>query len=383
MLKVVKINSFLHNQAMTFSDSATTGGTQKFAERFPNSANGHFKKSQDLTLSSIGIGTYLGNWDEATDKNYVDSIVKFVEIGGNVIDTAANYRFQRSERNLGEALKILSEKGFDRNEIFICTKGGFLPFDGEPPSDVHKYFEENFVKKGIASFDDLIGGSHCMTPDYLQSQIDQSLQNMNLKTVDVFYIHNPESQLSEVSKVDFEVNLTLAFKQLEKNRQDGKIKFYGVATWNGFRLQPNERNYHSLEKMWKIAEKIGGEDHGFRFIQLPFNLAMPEALLFRNQQFNGQVFSTMEVAEKLGISVMCSASILQGKLATGLPANIKEDLGNLESDAQAGLQFVRSTSQVTSALVGMSKTNHVEENLELMNVPVLSNEDYQKLFNQQ
>ncbi len=383
MLKVVKINSFLHNQAMTFSDSATTGGTQKFAGRFPNSANGHFKKSQDLTLSSIGIGTYLGNWDEATDKNYVDSIVKFVELGGNVIDTAANYRFQRSERNIGEALNILSEKEFDRNELLICTKGGFLPFEGEPPSDVHKYFEENFVKKGIASFDDLIGGSHCMTPDYLQSQIDQSLQNMNLETVDVFYIHNPESQLSEVSKVDFEVNLTLAFKQLEKNRQDGKIKFYGEATGNGFRLQQNERNYHSLEKMWKIAEKIGGEDHGFRFIQLPFNLAMPEALLFRNQQFNGQVFSTMEVAENLGISVMCSASILQGKLATGLPSNIKEGLGNLESDAQAGLQFVRSTSQVTSALVGMSKTNHVEENLELMNVPVLSNEDYQKLFNQQ
>lgn len=383
MLKVVKINSFLHNQAMTFSDSATTSGTQKFAGRFPNSANGYFKKSQDLTLSSIGIGTYLGNWEEATDKNYIDSIVKFIELGGNVIDTAANYRFQRSERNIGEALKILSEKGFDRNEILICSKGGFLPFDSEPPSDVHKYFEENFVKKGIASFDDLIGGSHCMTPDYLQSQIDQSLRNMNLETVDVFYIHNPESQLSEVSKVDFEVNLSLAFKQLEKKRQEGKIKFYGVATWNGFRLQPNERNYHSLEKMWKIAEKIGGENHGFRFIQLPFNLAMPEALLFRNQQFNGQVFSTMEVAEKLGISVMCSASILQGKLAAGLPSNIRKGLGDLESDAQSSLQFVRSTSQVTSALVGMSKTNHVEENLELKNVPVLSNEDYQTLFSQE
>lgn len=364
---------------MTFLGFANSKDTKIFAERFPNAAQSHFKNAQDLTVSSIGIGTYLGNWDESTDKNYVDSIVKFVELGGNVIDTAANYRFQRSERNIGEALKILA-KGFNRSELLICTKGGFLPFDSEPPSDVHKYFEENFVKKGIAGFEDLVGGSHCMTPNYLQSQIDQSLQNMDLETLDVFYIHNPESQLSEVTKVDFEVRLSDAFKQLEKNRQDGKIKFYGVATWNGFRLQPNERNYHSLEKMWKIAEKIGGENHGFRFIQLPFNLAMPEALLFRNQQFNGQVFSTMEVAERLGISVMCSASILQGKLSAGLPSNIREGLGNLKSDAQASLQFVRSTSQVTSALVGMSKTKHVEENLELINVPVLSSENYQKLF---
>ena len=245
---------------------------------------------------------------------------------------------------------------------------------------MQKYFSENFVERGIADFTDLIGGSHCLTPDYLQSQIDQSRQNMNLDTIDVFYVHNPETQLSEVTKVDFEVNLTLAFRQLEKNRQAGKIKFYGVASWNGFRLQPNERNYHSLEKMWKIAENAGGSDHGLRFIQLPFNLAMPEALLFRNQQLNGEVFSTMEVAEKLGISVICSASLLQGKLTTGLPENIREGLGKLENDALASLQFVRSTPQVTTALVGMSSRKHVEENLQLANIPVLSEEKYQKLF---
>ena len=34
-----------------------------------------------------------------------------------------------------------------------------------------------------------------MTPAYLQSQLDQSLRNMKLECVDVYYIHNPESQL--------------------------------------------------------------------------------------------------------------------------------------------------------------------------------------------
>lgn len=359
---------------------ATSEGTEKFKNRFLNSANGHFRDAQGLTVSSIGIGTYLGNWDAQTDESYIHSIVKYVESGGNVIDTAANYRFQRSERNIGEALKILDEKGFGRDELLICTKGGFLPFDNEPPKNVQSYFEENFVKKRIAGFADLVGGSHCMTPNYLQSQIDQSLKNMGLETLDVFYIHNPESQLGAINRIEFEARLAKAFEKLEENRANGKIRFYGVATWNGFRLHPNEQNYHSLEKMWNIAEKIGGDNHGFRFIQLPFNLAMPEAFLLQNQQFNGQVFSTIEIARNYGISVMISGSIMQGKLSRGLPANIRENLGNLETDAMTSLQFVRSTPAVTTALVGMSTVRHVEENMQLAKIPVATMEQYKKLF---
>ncbi len=164
---------------------ATQFGTENFTKRFPKAAENHFRTAQNLRLSSIGIGTYLGNWDTETDENYKTAIVKFVESGGNVIDTAANYRFQRSERNIGAALKDLFEKGFSREEIFVCTKGGYLPFDNEPPTDVRKYFEDNFVKKGIAEFDDLVGGSHCMSPDYLQSQIDQSLENMQIDALDL------------------------------------------------------------------------------------------------------------------------------------------------------------------------------------------------------
>jgi aryl-alcohol dehydrogenase-like predicted oxidoreductase len=359
---------------------ATTEGTDKFKNRFPDAAPGHFRAAQELNVSSIGIGTYLGQWDAQTDENYIRSIVEYVESGGNVIDTAANYRFQRSERNIGEALKILGEKGFGREELLICTKGGFLPFDGEPPRDVRGYFEDTFVKTGIADFDDLVAGSHCMTPAYLQSQIDQSLGNMGLETLDVFYVHNPESQLSEVGKVDFEVRLSDAFQRLEENRAQGKIRFYGVATWNGFRLQPAERNFHSLEKMWRIAERTGGEDHGFRFIQLPFNLAMPEALVLPNQQFNGQVRPTLEVARALGISVMISGSILQGKLAQDLPSKISEGLGNLGTDAMTSLQFVRSTPDVTTALVGMSNPAHVAENMRLVKIPLATGAQYESLF---
>ena len=72
------------------------------------------------------------------------------------------------------------------------------------------YFQKEFVDRGVATFDDLAGGSHCMTPAYLQSQINQSLANMKLDTVDLFYIHNPESQLQAVDKYTFEARLAKA-----------------------------------------------------------------------------------------------------------------------------------------------------------------------------
>jgi aryl-alcohol dehydrogenase-like predicted oxidoreductase len=277
-------------------------------------------------------------------------------------------------------LRNLAEKGFGRDEIFISTKGGYLPFDGEPPSDVRAYFQREFVEKGIATFDDLVSGSHCMTPDYLQSQIDQSLRNMSLETVDLFYIHNPESQLGAVDKYTFEARLAKAFERLEENRVLGKIRFYGAATWNGFRVPPDDKSYHSLERMVQTARQIGGDDHGFKFIQLPFNLAMPEAYLFRNQAVSGKVFAPVEAANELGVSVMCSASILQGKLAHSVPLHIREILGNPTTDAMTSIQFVRSTPGVTTALVGMSSAAHVEENMKLAEIAPAAEEQFAELF---
>jgi len=356
---------------------ATVEGTKKFAEGFSEAAEAHFREAQGPLLSSIGIGTYLGKWDGATDEKYKNAIEKYIESGGNVIDTASNYRFQRSERNIGEALKNVEAS---RDEVFIATKGGFLPFDNEPPSDVQKYFEENFVKKGIATFDDLIGGSHCMTPDYLESQIDQSLANMQIAGLDLFYIHNPESQLGAgIEKPVFEAKIAKAFERLEENRANGKINFYGVASWNGFRVAPDDKSYHSLERFVQIAKQVGGEKHGFKFIQLPHNLAMPEAYLMPNQPANGKAVSTIQAAEDLGISVMVSGSILQGQLAAGVPMHIRETLGG-KTDAQTSLQFVRSTPGVTTALVGMASIEHVEENMALARIAPPAEENFAELF---
>jgi aryl-alcohol dehydrogenase-like predicted oxidoreductase len=367
---------------MTIEGHASLPGTTRYRERFQGSAAAnHYRFEQDLWLSSIGLGTYLGNADDATDRLYTDAVTRAVALGANVIDTAANYRFQRSERAIGAALRELAATDTHaRDELLICTKGGYLPFDGAPPADVRSYLEETFVRPGIATFADFAGGSHCMTPAYLQNQIDQSLANLQLACVDVYYVHNPESQLGVVSADEFYQRLRDAFALLEQNVAAGKIRMYGVATWNGFRVPAEGRGYHSLARMVATAREAGGEDHNFRIIQLPFNLAMPEALALPNQDLDGKSVSTLEAAEALGITVMASASILQGRVASGLPQKIREPLGALATDAQTAIQFVRSTPGITTALVGMSHRAHVEENLQLLRVEPALPEDFVKVF---
>ena len=314
---------------------ATAEGTARYRDRFAGrAAHDHFKQQQGLTLSSIGIGTYLGNPDVETDVGYTNAVVRAVQLGCNVIDSAANYRFQRSERSIGQALKSLSEQGFAREELVICTKGGYLPFDDAPPRNLREYVDETFVKPGIASFNDIVGGSHCMTPSYLQSQLDQSLRNIGLECVDVYYIHNPESQLGYVPEPEFYSRLQLAFERLEENRRQGKLAYYGVATWNGFRAAADSGHHHSLVRMIELARGVGGDEHGFRFIQLPFNLAMPEGA------------TVIDAAKRLGVTVIASASLLQGRI-----------------DPQKAIQFARSNPGITTALIGMSRIEHVEENL--------------------
>ena len=367
---------------MTTPTSATLEGTTHYRKRFKDSAANHFREQQNLWLSSIGIGTYLGNADDETDRRYTATVARAVELGANVIDTAANYRFQRSERAIGKALGQLTEKGFSRDEIVICTKGGYLPFDGAPPRDVRGYIEETFVKTGIAGFADFVAGSHCMTPAYLQNQLQQSLGNMNIECTDVYYIHNPESQLGQVSEEEFYARLRAAFESLEQARAAGQLKSYGVATWNGFRVPLGSSGYHSLERMVAVAREVGGESHGFRFIQLPFNLAMPEALTLSNQVVGGHQVSTLEAAAGLGVTVISSASIFQGKVARGLPQELRETLGSLATDAQSALQFVRSAPGISTALVGMSTLEHVEDNLQLAGVKPLELEQFMQLFSE-
>jgi aryl-alcohol dehydrogenase-like predicted oxidoreductase len=98
--------------------------------------------------------------------------------------------------------------------------------------------------------------------------------------------------------------------------------------------------------MIELARSVGGEDHGFRFIQLPFNLAMPEATTIANEPLDGELMTVVEAAKRLGVTVIASASLLQGRI-----------------DPQTAIKFAHSNPSITTALIGMSRIEHVEENL--------------------
>lgn len=360
---------------------ATPQGTLRYAAKFQGrAAAGHFREVPcGLVFSSIGIGTYLGEPDEATDRGYTSAVVAAVEGGINVVDSAINYRFQRSERSIGAALRELAAKGYSRDEIILCTKAGFLTPDGEMPSDANEYFSREFLESGVFRPEEIAAGCHCMAPRYLADQLDRSLRNLGVECVDVFYLHNPETQLSEVPADQFRSRIREAFAFLESAVSAGKIGAYGLATWNAFREDRKSAGYLSLAEMEEIARAAAGQHHHFRFVQLPLNLAMPEALLRPNQVVQGKTMAMVQAARALGITLVSSAALLQGQLTRNLPAYVGAALGG-KTDAERALQFARSVPAITTALVGMSRVEHVRANLEVLRVEPAPRDQFLKLF---
>lgn len=355
--------------------SATPLGTRRFAERILHAAPGHFGDAQGLLLSGIGIGTYLGEPDTATDERYRAALVRAVAGGVNVVDTASNYRFQRSERVIGRAIADLQVAGYGREELFIATKGGYLPFDEAPPAEFRQCLETEVLQPGLATLDEIVH-DHCLAPKFLRNQLAQSRQNLGLATLDAYYLHNPEAQLASVDQRTFERRMRAAFEVLEAAADAGQLVRYGVATWNGLRIPASAPGYHSLARLVELAREVAGDRHHFGIVQLPFNLVMTEGWTERNQ--GGR--STLALAQDLGLMVMTSASILQAQLARQLPPVVAQTLAELGTDAQRALQVTRSAPGVTAALVGMSRVEHVDENLQLLRHRPLPDDRFARLM---
>ncbi|MFQ5817604.1 MAG: aldo/keto reductase [Terriglobia bacterium] len=368
---------------MAVAGFATEEGTQRYVARFAGQAGaGYFRRTPLGWLSSIGVGTYLGEPDRATDQRYQAAVARALALGANVVDTAINYRCQRSERTLAATLSRLFERGeLARDEVVIATKGGFLTTDADVPGDPNRYFHEQYIARGVITREDeVVGGMHCMTPRYLEDQLARSLRNLNLETIDIYYLHNPETQLQVLERARFLERVRAAFEALEGFVAAGKIRVYGTATWNGYRQPPQAREFLSLAELVRLAEEVGGANHHFKAIQLPYNLAMPEAFVRANQSLDARPASLLEAAQQFGIAIFASASILQGQITANLPEEFRRLFTGLDSDAQRAIQFVRSTPGITTALVGMSRVEHVEENLQLATQPPLPREKFLQLF---
>jgi aryl-alcohol dehydrogenase-like predicted oxidoreductase len=370
---------------------ASAEGTARFRERFSALREaGHFRRpshaggAEELWFSSLGIGTYLGEADSAADQLYSQAVQAAFRSGINVVDTAINYRHQRSERSIGSAIReSIAREEVLRDEFVVCSKAGYLSFDGSVPADPMQYFNDEYVTPGVFKREE-VSGMQCMAPGFLENQLERSRKNLGLETIDVYYIHNPEAQLAELDEERFNSRLKGAFATLEKAVAANKVQFYGIASWNAFRVPEGSQLYMSLEKCAEIAREVGGDDHHFRFVQLPFSLAMPEGFAASVQpcskeRCGKERTSLLEVAERHQIAVVGSASLSQSRLTHDLPENLVSKIG-MRSDAERALQFARSAPGILTALVGMGKPAHVMENARVANERLMDAAEWKKLF---
>ncbi len=367
----------------TLNGYATPSGTNKYAECAiqKGKPSSHFRLFDGISLSSIGMGTYLGQPNTEDDKAMENAIYESIKSGAvNVIDTSINYRAMKSEKSIGRALTRLIKDGIiSRDEVFICTKNGYITNDGDYPGiDVMEYMQNMFISTGLIDLNDISSGYNVLNPNYIARCIDKSLMNMHLSTIDLVYIHNAfESWYNDVSSEQFMEMLSKVFEVYEKYRSNKKIRYYGMATWTCFRVPPNNKEYLSLEEVVNLAEKVGGMQHGFKFIQLPYNLSYSEALLLKNQSFRSEKNLTLlEAAQRLNIKVFTSIPLFQGRL---LGAKIPDYMG-LNDQVAKLVQVIRSSPSVTAPLIGYKKPEHVEQNLKIANIPPLSDSEFRDVI---
>lgn len=360
---------------------ATPEGTWEYRNRFGDDfGRTYFRRFGDGVVSSLGLGTYLGEPTDAVDEEYEKAITLALESGCNVLDTAINYRHQRSERVVGRAL---SESEIDRESILVATKGGFVPFDGERPANPGEYVLEHYVDPGIVAPEELVRGSHCIAPEFIDDQVDRSLSNLGIETIDLYHVHNPETQLRERSREAVYDQLEETFTRLEERVAAGDLRYYGVATWDAFRVHPEHVSYLSLPEIASraraAAKTAGNTATHLRAIQLPFNVRMADAFTVESHEGAEGPQSALWFAQKAGLNVVTSASIGQGRLAEGLPEAVG---GRLEGDSasQKAINFARSGPGVTSALVGMRSEDHVRENLAACRFDPMGAEAFDRVF---
>ncbi len=348
---------------------ATAQGTRRFAARF-DALPGHFRAPDGIALSSLGMGTRGGEVGGADDFAYRSAVPRALEVGINVFDSALSYRAQRSERTLGAALRrAFAEQRAARDEVFVISKGGYLTVDPDlvrGPAEARRYLVSTYVDSGLVDPDGLADGIHSLDARFLEDQIARSRKNLGLATIDLYCLEDPELHLLAKGPSAWKKLLAEAFGVLEGAVRAGAIGAYGLSTWTGFLVPYTERGHLAIAEMFELALEVGGADHHLRGLALPYSVGMGEALGLPSQFGpGGGPSSVLDAVRDTGTAVFACAPLVRGRAVRGLPPFLRDAFPSLRTDAQRSLQFVRSTSGITTALVGLRDLGHVEQAGEL------------------
>ncbi|MGH0030071.1 MAG: aldo/keto reductase [Myxococcota bacterium] len=371
-------------QADVGAGRATPEGTRRFADRFPQ-LPGHFRQPDRLWLSSLALGMRNGEAGGIDDMLYRSAVPTLLEGGVNVFATALSDRMMSSERVLGAALeRAFREELARRDEVVVVTKGGYLTLDPDAiaaPAQARRYLLDTYVDTGLVDPDRVVHGVHCLDGPFLRDQIERSRRNLRVDTIDLYLLEEPEMHLADCGADEFRARLCSAFEALEAAVDEGAIAAYGLATWDGFLRPHHDRHHLAILDVFDWALEVGGGDHHLRAVQVPYSVAMAEAFRLDSQIGpRGHADAVLSTLRGTGTAVLASAPLVQGRALGRLPDLVDETFPGLASDAQRCLQFVRSTPEVTCAVVGMRDPDHVDENLATALHAPARPEDVEELF---
>jgi aryl-alcohol dehydrogenase-like predicted oxidoreductase len=371
---------------------ATAKGTQAYAaghEAEGRAAEGHYSEflRARMRLSSLGVGSFPGAASAEVDARIAAAVTQALLGGINVIDTGAHYRYGRSLAAVGAGVRAAVEAGVPREAIFLMSKGGFLTLRGGPPADMNDWFEREIVAAGLGSREDLAKGAHLLTPEYIDHQVELSRSLMGVETLDAFLVDQPEVHIPEIGKEMANRKLTKVFEALERAAGEGRIRYYGITTFEGFRVETDAQMFQSITSMLGLAERaaqeVGGDTarHHFRIGVMPFNQVMLEGFTrFNTATGQGNFASPVQAAHQLEVYMMASHTMFKGHLASQSMEVVERSMANLVNPAQRALQFNRSTPGLGTSLVGISDPAHVDDLLTVARIPPLSRSEYLGMY---
>ncbi|GGJ27118.1 aldo/keto reductase [Paenibacillus hunanensis] len=281
-------------------------------ENLNAAASGTFTIGGDLKVNRLGYGsmqlTGKGVWGDPKDPDEAVRVLqRAVELGVNFIDTADSYGPFVAEQLIRKALHPY------KDDLVIATKAGLTrsgPNDWRP-----------------------VG-----RPEYLRQQAELSLRHLGLERIDLFQLH----------RIDPKVPLEDQLGELEKLRQEGKIRHIGLS-------EVSVEELHKASKITKIAS-----------VQNLYNLSTRKAE------------DLLEEAEKHDIAFIPWFPLATGKLAReGGP--LDEISKRLDAKpAQVALAWLLRRSPVILPIPGTSTVSHLDENIEAAHLQ-LSDEDFETL----
>jgi aryl-alcohol dehydrogenase-like predicted oxidoreductase len=367
---------------------ATRAGTEAYAASFGAAcAPGHYSEflNQHLKLSSLGVGSFPGAADDATDEAVARIVERALLSGLNVLDGAVHYRYGRALVALRAGLERAFAAGVAREQVFVAVKGGFLLFPEGQPEDLERWFDANIAARGLGTRADLVG-AHLLSAPYLAWQLELARAALGLETLDAFLIDQPEIHVRAIGKEQANRKLARAFAVLEQAVKENKLRQYGASTFDAMRVETDHALFQSIAALQGLAEGAAQTvrrdpraRHHLRLLQLPFNPAMTEGFTrFSQATGQGNIASTLQAAHQLKVYVMTSHALGKGRFAADDP--LAAGVPGLANPAQRALQFARSTPGIGTALAGLSAPAHLEDMLAVAHTPPLAKQDYAKLF---